>query len=299
MDVAKLQQSIKGGNIPPLCIFTGDEIELQNIYLRMMGEYKRVDTVGSIFSKLSSKLLKGTNDIYVVRDDMDFMKNEKAWTNIESKIKNGTLVLQFTNLDKKTKFYKKFKEDIIEFHHMTTEQLYRHIKNKVDGTERDIKYLIEQCNNDYNTVLNEIDKIQRIDTRVIVTRDLVDSIIKKKDEVNVFSLIDAIMSRKSKLAFKLLNQLLEDNANVMGIFTLLHTRIHQHILVEGYRDSNNISNDTNISAFIVKSILNNSAISPSELLQALRTVEKYQQGIMNGSYESNVAIQCCISEIMY
>lgn len=298
MDLIKLQKSIVGGQLPSLCIFTGQEIELQNVYLKQMGKYTRVDTVGSVYSKLTSKLLSDTENIYVVRDDMDFAKNEKAWTNLASKIKNGTLVLQFTKLDKKTKFYKQFKQDIIEFNPMTTKQLIKILKGKVNAAEQDLAYLIEQCNNDYNTILNELDKMHRLGYTQINSQ-VVDKFIYKSAEPNVFKLIDYIIARKPRAAYQELQLVLKDGASPMGIFSLLHSTLHRCILVEGYRGHNKISDATGLPWFQCKNILDNNAIPPNELLQALRTVQKYHQGIMTGAYEQNVAVECCITEILY
>ena len=82
MDLFTLQQQIREHKLLPFYVFTGEEIELQNIYLKQMGNIIRVDNVAQIYNKITSKLISGKFTIYVVRDDMDFIKSEKAWANI-------------------------------------------------------------------------------------------------------------------------------------------------------------------------------------------------------------------------
>ena len=50
-----------------------------NLYVRQLGEYKRVDTVLEVWNKLTTtgKFARPKFITYVVRDDMDFLKNEK------------------------------------------------------------------------------------------------------------------------------------------------------------------------------------------------------------------------------
>ena len=151
MDLFTLQQQIREHKLLPFYVFTGEEIELQNIYLKQMGNIVRTDNVAAIYNKITSKLISSKFTIYVVRDDMDFIKSEKAWANISKKIKNAVLILQVTNPDKRSKFYKEMEHCTVQFDHRTTDQLVSVLTGQISGSQAMLRYFIEACNNDYNT----------------------------------------------------------------------------------------------------------------------------------------------------
>ena len=65
------------------------------MYLKQFGDYKRVDTVSEVLNKLTAKgfgFNKGAKEVYVVRDDLDFLTNKHLEENIttgESKNRNS------------------------------------------------------------------------------------------------------------------------------------------------------------------------------------------------------------------
>lgn len=276
-------------------IFIGDDIGLQNRYIKQLGNYVRADSVADIWDKLTNKTLFGSKT-YVIRDDMEFISNESNWKGIEQKIKGGKLILQFTSLNKTTKFYKANKDNIKEFNHnirLLTDYI---IANGLTGNNEDIKYFINACESDYDRVVNEIDKIKRLGLKNL-NKCVTDDIVGIEYEVTVFNLLDAVIN-KSESTYEILNIILETNQPIMGIFTLLHTRIRECILVEGYKDHKNLSQATGVPTFKLKSILEYNNLTPQELLRAIRIIEKYQQGIIVGTYEDKIAIQCCIAQII-
>ena len=119
----------------PFYVFIGEEIDTKNIYLKQMGNIVRTDNIAAIYNKITSKLISGKFTIYVVRDDMDFIKSEKAWANISKKIKNAVLILQVTSPDKRSKFYKEMENCTVQFDHMKTEQLVSVLTRKKSGSQ--------------------------------------------------------------------------------------------------------------------------------------------------------------------
>ena len=55
MELVELNRQLRTNNIGNFYIFVGDEIGLQNVYLKQFGEYKRVDTVSEVLNKLTAK----------------------------------------------------------------------------------------------------------------------------------------------------------------------------------------------------------------------------------------------------
>lgn len=290
-----LQTQIREGSLLPFYIFTGEEIELQNIYLKQMGNVIRVDRVADIYNKITSKLISGKFAVYVVRDDMDFIKSEKTWSSISDRIRNVVLVIQVTTPNKCKKFIKELNDCVVEFNHMTTKQLLNVVN--MDCSVSNKQYFIEACNNDLNTINNYLDIFKRVGIKEL-NKKIVDEYIPTKEDVTVFQLADAVMRKDEQLTFKLLDQLLEDKNNVMGIIYAIYSQLHKCVLVEGYRGEKNISKVTGINSWICNNILRDNRIEPSKLLTALRLVQKYDKGIKTGKYDGVIACYSLIVEIL-
>lgn len=290
-----LQTQIREGSLLPFYIFTGEEIELQNIYLKQMGDVIRVDRVADIYNKITSKLISGKFAVYVVRDDMDFIKSEKTWGSISDRIRNAVLVIQVTTPNKCKKFIKDLNDCVVEFNHMTTKQLLNVVN--MDCSVSNKQYFIEACNNDLNTINNYLDIFKRAGIKEL-NKKIVDEYIPTKEDVTVFQLADAVMRKDEQLTFKLLDQLLEDKNNVMGIIYAIYSQLHKCVLVEGYRGEKNISKVTGINSWICNNILRDNRIEPSKLLTALRLVQKYDKGIKTGKYDGVIACYSLIVEIL-
>lgn len=290
-----LQTQIREGSLLPFYIFTGEEIELQNIYLKQMGNVIRVDRVADIYNKITSKLISGKFAVYVVRDDMDFIKSEKTWGSISDRIRNAVLVIQVTTPNKCKKFIKELNDCVVEFNHMTTKQLLNVVNMNCSVSNK--QYFIEACNNDLNTINNYLDIFKRAGIKEL-NKKIVDEYIPTKEDVTVFQLADAVMRKDEQLTFKLLDRLLEDKNNVMGIIYAIYSQLHKCVLVEGYRGEKNISKVTGINSWICNNILRDNRIEPSKLLTALRLVQKYDKGIKTGKYDGVMACYSLIVEIL-
>ena len=295
LGLLELQGQIREGNLLPFYIFTGDEIELQNIYLKQMGNVVRIDRVSDIYNKITSKLISGKFAVYVVRDDMDFIKSEKTWSTISSKIRNAVLVVQVTTPSKCKKFIKELNDCVVEFNHMTTKQLLNVVNMNCSISNK--QYFIEACNNDLNTINNYLDIFKRSGITEL-NKSVVDEYIPTKEDVTVFQLADAVMKKDEQIVFRLLDQLLEDKNNVMGIIYAIYSQLHKCVLVEGYRDEKDISKVTGINSWICNNILRYNRIEPARLLTALRLVQKYDQGIKTGKYDGVMACYSLIVEIL-
>lgn len=290
-----LQTQIREGSLLPFYIFTGEEIELQNIYLKQMGNVIRVDRVADVYNKITSKLISGKFAVYVVRDDMDFIKSEKTWGSISDRIRNAVLVIQVTTPNKCKKFIKELNDCVVEFNHMTTKQLLNVVNMNCSVSNK--QYFIEACNNDLNTINNYLDIFKRAGIKEL-NKKIVDEYIPTKEDVTVFQLADAVMRKDEQLTFKLLDQLLEDKNNVMGIIYAIYSQLHKCVLVEGYRGEKNISKVTGINSWICNNILRDNRIEPPKLLTALRLIQKYDKGIKTGKYDGVIACYSLIVEIL-
>lgn len=296
MDIVQLKKDIKNKDFRKLYIFAGEEIGLMNMYIKQMSpEPIRVDTVAEIYTKLVNKQLGGTRKVYVVRDDKHFTSNEKAYTDLESRMKDNILIYCMTNEDKRSKFYKMYKDDIVVFHKLTTAQLKPIVSKMINVPN--IEYFIEACNNDYNTICNNVDKLIRLDT-VTYSKELIDDIIGICRVGNSFKYAEYVM-RKDATAILELELLLSQGENGIALMGLLYKQVRESILVFGNKDAKEgVSSATGINGWVCKQILSNTRMKPTELLKCLRLIKKYDGGVKTGIYSDSFAIQALTVELL-
>lgn len=306
MELVELNRQLRSGTYGNFYIFVGDEIGLQNVYLKQFGEYKRVDTVSEILSKLTAKgfgFNKGAKEVYVVRDDLDFLTNKHLEENIKQleKAKLGTLIIQITNANKKAAWYKTWNYYVVEFKKLTSTQLIHQIQHyNLTDNQATLKYFVSACNNDYTTSLNEIDKYTRLHDAGVYETFSIDTLLDMmppKYDYTVFDFIDLVMQHDMK-AVHVMDLLLEQNQNPLGILSLLYQNISKAILVVGHKGQQGITEKTGLPYWQIKKILNNTRISPGGLLASIRFIQQYDNGIKSGKYDPEVGLQCCILNIL-
>ena len=138
MEVASLRNIIKTGfpGFKSFYIFTGPEWKVQQIYIDQIvkvsnSQKKYIDSIASIFSKLKNRSFIQQKYVYVLRDDKDLMNDEKLQDRLQTVLGDNILILLVTNLDKRTKFYKKYKDDIVEFEQLKPAILKKYIQKEI------------------------------------------------------------------------------------------------------------------------------------------------------------------------
>ena len=166
MDVSALKGQIKAHNIDKFLIFTGPEWKVQQLYIQQISkvlnmQIKHIESVTDIYSKKGNTAFIKSNYVYVVRDDKEILQNEKVQTQLLDIIGNNTLILLLTTVDKRTKFYKTYKDTIVEFEALKPEILAKYIQKEIELSKDNIEKLMEVCEYSYGRCLLEIDKIKR------------------------------------------------------------------------------------------------------------------------------------------
>lgn len=166
MNLQALKNELKQKIVRPFYIFTGDEWQGQLIYINQISKVKelsvnRLDSISKVYMKLKSGSFISNSSIYVVRDDVEFIQNEKLQENVKGSLGNNVYILLLTSVDKRTKFYKKYKDDIVEFEYFDDKVLIKYIQKEIDLSPANCKKLIDVCESDYGRILLEIDKIKR------------------------------------------------------------------------------------------------------------------------------------------
>lgn len=305
MDVGALKNKIQNNTIPDFLIFSGQEWEVQKVYIKQIAKVKeqdvvRVDSITDIYTSLRNKSFLTKSYCYVVRDDKELLTNEK----LQEQISNGllgdnTFILLLTNVDKRTKFYKQYKDSIIEFEPLTPAILKKYIKQKIDLSDKNIDRLIEVCEQDYGRILLEIDKIKRYGGEFDKAFEVLlkDGTIYKPPQDAIFDFVGAVLDRKV-IAFDLLDQCQKVEEPALVMLSVLYQNAKAVLQVQSCK-SGDTAKATGLTAWQIKNATNHKGkYTIGELVNMISLIQTIESGIKIGKIDEDVAIDYLLVNVL-
>lgn len=316
MEITAVKNHIKTKNPDSMYIFSGTELEIQRIYINKLAECKglevvRVDSIKDIFNTLKNPALIKNNYCYVMRDDKEFMQNEELQNKIESYIGNNILIWTLTSVDKRLKFYKRYKDRIVEFNPLESKILHKYIKKEIDLSDSNCDKLIEICENDYGRILLEIDKIktyihaERLDDiddhhfEDSVFRQFVEKgVIYQPPKDAIFDFVDAVLRHNVNRAYEMLDNCRRVGEATLVMLSVLYTNAKQLLQVQSCQ-SNDISKSTGLTAWQIKCVKDKCGIyRDGDLVYLMELIQKVEVGIKTGRIEEEFAVDYVLANIM-
>ena len=214
MDFQELKTKIIEKDLNNFYIFVGTEMEIQRIYLKQIGvelnrPIVREDSVLNVLPQCTSKSLLGNSSkIYVVMEDKDIMKDEKNYANLITDIGNNILILQYSKVDSRLKFFKHFKDSIVEFVKLQPRVLNAYIKRVCPLSEKGLAELSNKISGSYDLALLESQKINLYAQNQNISVDSAFEILSRTgviyqpEEVSVFEFTTAVLAHDVNNSFR-------------------------------------------------------------------------------------------------
>ena len=311
MQIHELKEQLVKKVVKPIYIFTGEEVGIMDIYIQKISDImetpaKRVDSIATIYSKLQNNSFINKPNCYIIRDDKDYLNQEKIWAGINEGVTQGknTIILIYTNLDKRGKFYKAHAEMLTHFDKLIPEVLAKYIKKEIGLDINKAVKMAELCDCDYSRILLECDKLTHLSRAMNLPIDhTYDMAVREKlvytaPKDVIFEFIDAICKRQIPRSYKLLDELKALNESPLGVISLLYTNIRSMLLVQS-AGTEDIANRTGLTAWqikIAKEKGNNYSIN--ELVKALRAIRETEKAIKTGTIEQAMALDYILASIL-
>lgn len=305
MTIQEVKNQIKSKSPQSFYIFTGDELEVINIYINKIAECKnlevvRVDSISEIYSKFLSKSFVAKNYCYVLHDDKEMMTQEKLWDYLAVKNIQGNsiIILVLSNVDKRSKFYKRFSGSIVEFEHLPDSVLTKYIKKEIPLNDKNCKRLIDICENDYSRILLEIDKIKQYAKVFSVNygfdnffQILVDNgTIYQPPKDAIFDFVDAMLKGKSAKSFELLRNCYGVGESPIVLLSVLYNNVKQVLQVQSCQ-SKDIAETTGLSAWQVKCTKEKCGYYYiGDLVYFLKLIRSVEKGIKTGEIDESISV---------
>ena len=311
MNITDIKTQIKNKQISQYYIFTGDELEVQRIYINKIAEIHggsivRPASIAEAWPSIISPSLFDEPSVYVVRDDKDLMQNDVLQRQVEQSNLNGNIIIHLvTSVDKRTKWYKSNSDKIVSFERLSTEILVKHCQQLVALNKSNCERLIAICENDYSRILLEIDKIKSFisaspesDCNAVFGQFVADGTIYQPPKDAIFELVDAILKRQVNKVYNLLEQCYAVGEANMVILSVLFNNARQVLQVQSCTSAD-IAKSTGLTAWQVKCAKDKCGYyTNGELVYMLRTIQKVQKGIITGQIEDSLAVEYLLVNIL-
>lgn len=304
MDLTKLKKQITNKSFDSVYYFTGDEWQIMNIYIHKIAETLNtdivyVDSVKEIINEIKQTSMLTPKTVYVIKDDKEYLMNEKLWNKI-AEINKNILIFTISNIDKRSRFYKQFKSDIATFDKLNDMTLLKYINNATTLKNAYALKLIEICKNDYGRIMLEIDKIKNYsDNHNEAFETLIEhGIIYIPPKDAVFDLIDAILNNNPKLSYHLYEECKRIGEANLVILLNLFNSARMTYQVQSYIGNGDICQITGLKQGQIYACQKRLyKYTNDKLVDIMKLVQKIESGIKQGTIADDISIEYLLANI--
>lgn len=304
MDLSTLKTHIKNKTFDPMYIFTGPEVGVMDIYIKQMAKVREanivmLDGIEDLAKKMHKGAMLKNASVYILRDSKEMLQDNDLALKLSQKntLSGDVLMLIYTNIDKRSKFYKTFQDAIVDFQPMKPEILKKYIQKEIQLSDGAYDKLIEVCESDYSRILLEVDKIKRYAKSVNDSSEfafctlMAAGAIFQPPKDAVFDFVDAVLKGKKTLAFELLRSSYEFGEATMVLLSNLYNSTKQLLQVQSFKGDGKITEATGLTPFQVKLASERKGRnSTGDLIYLMRLVRDTEKGIKTGAIEEAMAI---------
>lgn len=309
MELVDLMKRISANDIPHFLILFGEEQTILNIYLTHILEVtntKRIsaDSVSYIMQNINKKRFDKSIRLYVVQDDMAFLRAEDSWETVRNTPTKDYIVLRYHSLDKRSAFVKKNQQNLVEFARLSKEVLQTYIsKDLPDLSEKNSSKLVEYCNYDYGRILMEIDKIKQYSS---VRTDLtIDSCFMQLDKQGLFhkeigditfELTNAVLGGYPETAIQKLDEAKRKGEPAMMIVSILYNGFRNLLAYQGLgSNKQNAMERTGLSKGELYGCTKNvGGYSIAEVKRNMLKCQEIEAGIKMGTIDEDIALEYAV-----
>lgn len=306
MELVNLMKKISEDNIPHFLILFGEEQKILELYEDKIAEKlqaKKVicESVSNFVSTAGRKSIDKSKKVYIVQEDMNYLKAEDSWDKIQKYVKNNYIILRYHSLDKRSAFVKKNQQNIVEFSHLSDDVLQQYIQRDLpDLSDENVSKLIRYCSNDYGRILLEIDKVKQYMKSIKSKNE--DKCFEELDKQGLFhkeigditfELTDAVLGGYTEKAIQKLDEAKRKGEPSMMIATILYTGFRNLLSYQGLGKNKQGAVErtgmTNGEVWRCSKLAGGYNIT--ELKRNMFLCQKVESGIKMGNIDEDIALE--------
>lgn len=301
MTIVELKSNLILNKLPNLLIFTGSETGVMNIYIKQILDKLKIQVVKSesikdVISLCSGNSFFKSKKIFIVNDDLEFLKAEDAWSNIKTILNNNILILRYHIFDSRLSFWKHFEAETVIFEPMHPDILSKHLATEFGLDKENCLFIVNNCGNDYIKCQLEINKLVNL---AKVKGINIDTAFKRyykevlciNNNADLFEFIDAVLTKNKEKILILYRDLKKSNEPIVKIVSLLYNNFKNVLIAQTISNARNIQQNTGLNYYMYQKAKEFVGYyGDSEIEYILYMLMQIEQGIKTGSIDSEVAI---------
>jgi DNA polymerase III delta subunit len=304
VELAELKNSILNRKLNNFYIFTGDELGLIDLYLSEMKKVLKCqeERQENVYDYISTGRIKSFipvgNKLVIIREDKKFTTQEEIWDKLFRR--RGNVVLIYSSIDKRSKFYKKFEEYTVTFDRVDKSILKPKVRSLIGLNDKNIDILLDCCQMDYARILLEIDKLKlfkEYDVDKLFIKFVNEGAIYREIPDSIFNFSDAVINRNKAKSFREYeNCRLTAEPNIR-LLSVLYNNFRQQI---GFQMSKSPTPEsTGLNSFILNLCRNRAnKYTNKELIRALTLLRKIDTAVKTGLMDEEQSVTYFLVEIL-
>lgn len=307
MNIAELKLKIVEKNIPNLLIFTGEETGIMDIYIKTIQEklnfkITKCDTVLDIFNLTSGNSIFNISRLFIVVDDLTFLKKEDAWEKLLKINGNNKIILKYHNYDARLSFWKKFEKETVIFDRMKDNILANHLSKEYNINLDNCLFLARNCNNDYIRCKLELDKVVNYAKANNLSNDNAfekcKNILCLDENSDVFDFIKYLSIKDYSNAIRVLNLLRLNSESSIKILSLLYTNFKNILIAQTISSAKNVQQNTGLNYYsYVKAKELSGYYDNTDLENILYNIMQAEQGVKSGILDDSIAVEYFLTNL--
>lgn len=307
--VKDLNKDIESKKFAPLYVFTGEERGLISQYLsEIKAQYKDIvetSNIDVVIEDSKYKSLVAKKKLYILKDTGLFNKKvEDDFINfLVQQFKQNTNLCIFIEdkLNKTLKQTQALSENwIIEFKKLTEGQLVEFVASALEQygkkmTKKDTKEFVNQCDYDYNTIVNELTKLINFVVKKQITIDDIRQVVSRSTRSIVFDLVEYIVTQQYTKALDLYDMLLLKKEAPMKILFLIYRQLKLLYQIKLLKAENysvyDIADAVESKPFIIEKNFNICRFPSEKLVKLMLKCNEYDWKIKTGQIKEFVAVE--------
>lgn len=307
MEIFELQNLIARNECPKFLLFVGEDYALANLYTESIAKRYScpkisLENMQTVLSESRGNALFNEKRLFVLKYPKDLVSKEEFWNNIEEDIGENILIVMFAEIDKRTKFYNRYKDRVVNFEPQEEKTYLSMISPLIKFSKNNLVELSKICKNNYGKTLSEIDKVKQYSVKNGITEDaafthLVKSgIIYTGNKEVIFDFIDKVMEA-SKDMYKYYSILKLQGESNMKLISLLYTAFRNQFMVQTV--NNPTQQSTGLAPFIISNCIRRKGIyKNSDLRRGMGLLRELEQGVKAGKFDEYITIDYFLAELL-
>ena len=301
MELPELKSSILKKDIKSFLIFTGLEYALKDIYVKEIAKRLELTIKRTTFTEV----LKPNKGLLTEEHYLYIIENENISDIDPIRLDSKYIIYLVDSLDKRTKLYKDYQENIVEFNYLDNNTLLSIISSKFDITDNQINWLIDACNNNYGKCLQELEKLKIFrddynekENQVELFKYLQENNGFHVETPNVlFKFIDSVGLRNKKDSWKFYNILEKIGENKIELIALLYNKFRSTLIVQMINNPTmEATGLTNYQIYQGKQC--KGIYTDNELFKALDTLRQLDLDIKTGELDEMISVKYFLTKVL-